>query len=423
LAAAIVESSMPIFRFRPPYLRIAAALLLLLSALSRGHAEIISKAELINGRTMTQAQCAALPAVWVSAMGRSFCMRYFLSTAGGEGTRPIVFLNGDAGKITGDFNTDVRARYAERMSKEFETTMIYLGRMGLDGSSGSHRDRHTVLELQATNAALDALKKRYRFEGFHIYGHSGGAWLLGGLLGLRTDIGCAVPADGLLGAITKRNVRDPAQQLIDPSAAVGFIARNPSTRILILHDPEDRIASINNVLPFVEKLRKAGGRVEEFFVDSGGSGDEAEHHFTTGHSQLVMRDCLRGASHDEIAADLADLVAKDLAWHLANHKAKAETGAGRKPPAAAVPGAGLLLYGINLRGADYSNFSIALAEPSVCQNACRADSKCAAWTYVQPGAQGVQAHCWLKNHVPPQSQSTCCVSGVERPEQSAEKKD
>jgi hypothetical protein len=51
-------------------------------------------------------------------------MRYFLSTAGGEGKRPVVFLNGDAGKITGEFNTDVRAKYAERMSKELKTTIV-----------------------------------------------------------------------------------------------------------------------------------------------------------------------------------------------------------------------------------------------------------------------------------------------------------
>jgi hypothetical protein len=88
-------------------------------AAAPARAEIITKAELIDGRTMTQAQCAAAAqAVWISAMGRALCMRYFLSTAGGEGSRAVVFLNGDAGKITGDFNTDVRARYAERMSKE-----------------------------------------------------------------------------------------------------------------------------------------------------------------------------------------------------------------------------------------------------------------------------------------------------------------
>jgi len=425
---------------------LAAALTVLLSTLPPAHAEIISEAELINGRTMTQAQCAAVEqAVWIAAMGRHFCMRYFLSNAGGEGKRPVLFLNGDAGKITGDFNTDIRAKYAERMSKEFKTTMIYLGRMGMDGSSGSHRDRHTLLELAATDVALDALKKRHGFEGFHIYGHSGGAWLLGGLLGLRRDIGCAAPADGPM-AVVKRNVRDQAQQLIDPSESVAFMARNTSTRILLLQDPQDHIVSIKSVLPFVEKLRKAGGKVEEFYVNSGGN-DLDEHHFTTGHSQIAMRDCLQGASHERIAVDLAEAVAKGLTKQLAAEKANAmKTSAEAKPAAAPgpttvttapmapasasvpplpalTPRPAPMLDGINLRGADYTSFSIEATAPSLCQQACRADAKCAAWTYVQAGLQGERARCWLKNRVPPQLQSSCCISGIERGEESAAKKD
>jgi hypothetical protein len=224
----------------PLHCRHLAAALALLATAASTHAEIITEAELINGRTMTQAQCAAVDAVWITAMGRPFCMRYFLSTAGGEGKRPVGFLNGDAGKII----------------------------------------------------------------------------------------------------------------------------------------------------------------------------------------------------HEQIATDLADLVAKALARQLAADKAKAEkASADAKPQAAPAPNgapAGLpalaptpapILQGINLRGADYSNFSIALAEPGLCQNACRADTKCAAWTYVQPGAQGEQARCWLKNRVPPRSQGNCCVSGVERGEESAAKKD
>ena len=129
-------------------------------------------------------------------------------------------------------------------------------------------------------------------------------------------------------------------------------------------------------------------------------------------------------------------VAKALARQLAADKAKAEkASADAKPQAAPAPNgapAGLpalaptpapILQKINLRGADYSNFSIASAEPGLCQNACRADTNCAAWTYVQPGAQGEQARCWLKNRVPPRSQGNCCVSGVERGEESAAKKD
>src|SRR5271154_4199203 len=71
-------------------------------------------------------------------------------------------------------------------------------RMGRDGSSGWHRQRHTLLEVEATNIALEAIKQRYGFAGYNVYGHSGGGLLVGGLLALRSDIGCGVPADGIL---------------------------------------------------------------------------------------------------------------------------------------------------------------------------------------------------------------------------------
>jgi hypothetical protein len=87
-----------------------------------------------------------------------------------------------------------------------------------------------------------------------------------------------------------------------------------------------------------------------------------------------------------------------------------------KRPAARslVPGGGKLLAGINLPGLDYYNFQLGPGEPALCQNACRSDELCAAWTYVRPGLQGQQARCWLKSGVLRQAPSTCCTSGIER---------
>ena len=82
------------------------------------------------------------------------------------------------------------------MSKQYKTAAIYLARAGVDGSSGDHRIRHTVLELNVTNMALDAIKQRHGFDGFHLIGQSGGSKLVGGMLALRTDIGCAVIGAG-----------------------------------------------------------------------------------------------------------------------------------------------------------------------------------------------------------------------------------
>lgn len=274
------------------------------------------------GLSVTRAECSAMAeAVWVTAMGRNFCMRYYLSTAGGDGPRPVVFLQGDWAGPPKSETTDSLAMFAERLSTLTNAPAIYLARVGRDGSSGSHDMRHSLLELTATNAAMDAIKRRYHYEGFHVEGHSGGGTLTGGLLGLRNDIACAVPADGVLDS-PLRKAPDRTLDNFNVADQIPAIARKSATRILVVTDPQDKVVTIEHQLPFVEKLRKIGGRVEVFYVDSGGD-EHSDHHFTTPHADLVMRDCIRGASYDQIAADLAGLVAARLKARLAALKAKA----------------------------------------------------------------------------------------------------
>src|SRR6185369_16746722 len=96
-----------------------------------------------------------------------------------------------------------------------KTTAIYLARIGVDGTSGDHKSRKTLLELHLMNAALDAIKRRYGFLGFHLVGQSGGSKLVGGLIGLRRDVACAVSGSGRLddpGA----SKRDNRQAHLDP---------------------------------------------------------------------------------------------------------------------------------------------------------------------------------------------------------------
>ncbi len=63
-------------------------------------------------------------------------------------------------------------------------------------------------------------------------------------------------------------------------------------------------------------------------------------------------------------------------------------------------------------GMDYSNFDLASANPSLCEQACNADPNCRAFTYVKPGYQGSNARCWLKNDIPTATPNNCCDSGV-----------
>jgi hypothetical protein len=48
----------------------------------------------------------------------------------------------------------------------------------------------------------------------------------------------------------------------------------------------------------------------------------------------------------------------------------------------------------------------------ICENACIAETECAAWTYVEPGVQATSGRCWLKHSVPFPRQSNVCTSGV-----------
>jgi hypothetical protein len=139
-------------------------------------AEIIKKEDMLRGITTTRDQCAATPqTLWLSVDKQDFCVRYYLSTAGGEGMRPVVFLSGDHfGTVNTktwqwipvakdkhanvtfdpadayqDINTDDLVKTADAFSKMAKTTAIYLARIGIAGTSGDHVFRKTLLELHS----------------------------------------------------------------------------------------------------------------------------------------------------------------------------------------------------------------------------------------------------------------------------------
>jgi hypothetical protein len=54
------------------------------------------------------------------------------------------------------------------------------------------------------------------------------------------------------------------------------------------------------------------------------------------------------------------------------------------------------------------------ATGAVCGQACEAEQKCRAWTYVRPGYLGPSARCFLKERITAPRRKPCCVSGVVR---------
>jgi hypothetical protein len=168
-------NSKPISRTRRA--RWAIAFTALLSMVPAARADIIKKDDMLHGITIGRAECQAIrDTVWLNVDGRDFCVRYYLSTAGGEGRVPVVFMQGDyLGKLdtksqtwidpseTTDVDTEHLMRTADAFSKMTKTTAIYLARIGVEGTSGDHRSRKTLLELHLMNAALDAIKQRRAF--------------------------------------------------------------------------------------------------------------------------------------------------------------------------------------------------------------------------------------------------------------------
>ncbi|OPY16413.1 MAG: hypothetical protein A4E69_00240 [Syntrophus sp. PtaB.Bin138] len=63
-------------------------------------------------------------------------------------------------------------------------------------------------------------------------------------------------------------------------------------------------------------------------------------------------------------------------------------------------------------GMNLKNFNLPSPDPKICQDACKQETACRAWTYVKPGVQSQAARCLLKSGVPTAVPNTCCVSGV-----------
>jgi hypothetical protein len=301
----------------------AGALILPLGAAVPADAHIVPVNDMVRGINMTPTQCASLPmTVWVVVSGRPFCIRYYLSTAGGRGTTPLVFLQGDRLGVlnlkTGawspsdkekDIDTDDLMKVADSMSKQARTTAIYLGRAGVEGSSGDHRIRHTVLELNVTHAALDAIKRRHRFDGFHFVGQSGGSKLVGGLLALRQDIGCAVIGAGRLNSGKSKPAQDPAMIYFNVADAIPTIVSTQSARIILVTDPQDKKVPEQAQTSFARMMRQAGGRVEQYFVEA----IDENRHGVLAYARLAATDCIRGTDPQEISRNVQALVQKRVA--------------------------------------------------------------------------------------------------------------
>jgi dienelactone hydrolase len=304
-----------------------AATLLAVVAADPAAAEIIRKEDMLRGIRMTREECAAKPQTfWLNVYGRDYCLRYYLSTAGGEGTRPVIILNGDSLGPIGkngnwkdpsdakDDDTDKLQRAADRFSKFAKTTAIYIGRIGVEGTSGSHLARKTLVEVNLMDAALDALRKRHRFEGFHLVGQSGGGKLVFGLAEMRRDVGCLISTSGgLISGSSDKRTNDPAKTYFDIEDNIKFLGRNRDLRIIVISDPEDKqVSTAKRQAPMVDSLRDEGHKVLHLEVEA----TDAKHHGTLfAYGTVAMAGCVSKKTDDEIMQVIDKVVDKKIEFN------------------------------------------------------------------------------------------------------------
>ena len=81
-------------------------------------------------------------------------------------------------------------------------------------------------------------------------------------------------------------------------------------------------------------------------------------------------------------------------------------------PSASQDGLSVMELDTDRPGLDIDVLDLSTADPASCDEACRQDPNCQAWTYVKPDTiQGPEARCWLKGVIPGAVPNPCCISG------------
>ena len=280
-------------------------------AIPAANAETVFSADdLIHGTVQTEAECATGPlGVWVTVGGRSECIRYYLSNAGGVSKVPIVYMRGDilpsprpgrppdVPKYYLEETYDTLKRNVDSWSEVYHGTYILLARPGTYGSSGRELDRRSNREAQVIDAALDAIKARYHYPAFNLVGQSGGGHLVAAMVARRRDVGCAVMSSAVLAvALRAEEAGRPIAQkyranLYDPIDHVAEVKSRPGLKMIVISNPADRTVPIDTQRAYVEALRKRSVPVATIEASSF---DEAGHDLAR-HGIRAAIACAKGS--------------------------------------------------------------------------------------------------------------------------------
>ncbi len=268
----------------------------------------------------------------------------FLVTDGHEQKRhAVLFFDGDVplerfSDFPGAAARLAQARSAlQALSDKARLRIIRVSRLGLDGSSGNHGQRHRPDEVLAMHAAVDALKARFGLETVTLAGQSRGAMIVAALLTFgRTDVTCAALGSGVyehaefihratLRVGTRVSLREIQRIVYDPSEHVAAIRHDPGRRIFVIGDPQDQRTPFIQQQRFATAVAQAGHHVQVLPILAG----DDLHHGSTAYALNAAARCALGQTDEQIAKG-ADRIRKAVASEL-QRKALAKAHAGERP--------------------------------------------------------------------------------------------
>lgn len=276
--------------------------------------ENFSSESLTKGVQASAEQCSLVEnSVWAKTKNNGGeCIRYWIAGKAGISNQSGVLVYIPSDQMS--FDT-AYPDYSKRSPSSMQIIVdeiysrvnvptILLSRPGIFGSSGEHKGRRLLAESLLMSAALDEIKLRYEIETFSLVGLSGGGHVVVSLLGLRSDIVCAVPTSSvssprlrweLMGRKSDFTGNVDSYEPVDSIKASNSF--HPKLRVFVLGDPMDTNVPWQTQTPLVDRLKDAGVETEKLT----GIGSDSQRHALGSSGQLIGSLCLQGKSTKDIS--------------------------------------------------------------------------------------------------------------------------
>ena len=284
------------------------------------HADTFTHEGLLAGSVMDEVDCHwPDTSLWVMVDGQGECVRFFHAGLSPANDMVHVWFHGDriVNRENQPYviesayrNNDPKTlrRYAANELTRFGLPYIRYSRPGAYGSSGDHKDRRLARESRIVNAALNALKTKFKIKRFALSGQSGGGHVVAALLARRDDIACAVITSGVVAVRHRMAFRGWTMDatghsaFYDPIDHAREVMKDKTRRIFIVGDRDDSNVPFTTQASYYRALKNAGHRAALIEAQARGS----NHHALSPAGFRIAKWCVDGDSDGVIRARLAE---------------------------------------------------------------------------------------------------------------------